>query len=40
MDNDDYYDVDLLYSYACFLECSSLRLHLYSCLVYIAKMLK
>jgi hypothetical protein len=38
--DDDYYYVDLLYSYDCLLECSIFRLHLYSCLINMAKMFK
>jgi hypothetical protein len=39
-DDYDYIMMYLLYSYACFLECSSFRLHLYSCIIYMVKMLK
>jgi hypothetical protein len=32
--------VYLLYSYACYLECSSFLFHLYSCIIYMAKIIK
>jgi hypothetical protein len=42
MDNDDYYVMMmyLLYNYDCYLECSSFKLHLYSCIIYMTKIFK
>jgi hypothetical protein len=40
--NDDYYYIMMLFtfSYACLPECSRFKLHLYSCIIYMSKMVK
>jgi hypothetical protein len=38
--DDDIIMMYLLYSYACLLECSSFRMHLYSCIMNMTKVIK
>jgi hypothetical protein len=40
INDDDYIIMYLPFSYACYLECSRIRLHLYLCIIYMAKMVK
>jgi hypothetical protein len=40
INDDDYITLYLLYNYDCYLACSRIRLHLYSCIINMAKMVK
>jgi hypothetical protein len=40
INDDDYIIMYLPFSYACYPECSRIRLHLYLCIIYMDKMLK